>query len=133
MSAILERFCAAMAADEAVARFSEDKEVTLYFLSPDLGLDFHIAMNKGQVDAGMGPAEGGANVELRMRGEILDGMFAGTINTMECAMQGDISFTGDASKAMTIQHLQADMERLYASIREELGDPGDLAAIPQPD
>jgi autoinducer 2 (AI-2) kinase len=59
-------------------------------------------------------------------------MFAGTSDAMEAAMNGEIAFVGDAGKAMTIQHLQDDMERIYNKIRAELGDPGDLASIPQP-
>jgi autoinducer 2 (AI-2) kinase len=51
---------------------------------------------------------------------------------MEAAMQGEVAFTGDAGKAMAIQQLQGDMRRLYRAAREQVGDPGDLAAIPQP-
>jgi autoinducer 2 (AI-2) kinase len=51
---------------------------------------------------------------------------------MEAAMEGGLSFTGDAAKAMTLQHMQADLERLYSEARAEVGDPGDLAALPDP-
>jgi autoinducer 2 (AI-2) kinase len=67
-----------------------------------------------------------------MRGEILDGMFNGTIDTMESAMNGELSFMGDAAKAMTLTHIQADMERIYSAARAEVGDPGDLSAVPRP-
>ncbi len=132
MKRILETFTAAMAQDERVHAFSADKDVALYFVLPDIGLDLHIALREGRVSGGLGKPEGGSVVQLRMRAAILDGMFTGKVNAMEAAMQGEVAFTGDAGKAMAIQQLQGDMRRLYSAAREEVGDPGDLAAIPQP-
>ena len=63
--------------------------------------------------------------------EILDGMFTGTIDAMECAMNGELSFMGDAAKAMTLQQINTDMERIYTAARAEVGDPGDLQHVPQ--
>src|SRR5262249_60293767 len=45
---------------------------------------------------------------------------------------GRLSFTGDAAKAMTLQQLQPDLARHYRAAREEIGDPGDLTALPDP-
>jgi autoinducer 2 (AI-2) kinase len=132
MTRILERFTADMAVDERVRGLSADKDVALYFVLPDLGLDFHVALRDGEVAGGMGRPEGGSVVQLRMRAEILDGMLRGTVNPMERAMQGDIAFTGDAAKAMAIQQLQGDMKRLYAAARAAIGDPGDLASLARP-
>ncbi len=132
MTRLLEAFTAAMAEDEAVRASSLDKDVALYFVLPDIGLDLHIALREGHVDAGMGKPNGGSVVQLRMRAEILDGMLFGKINAMERAMSGDIAFTGDASKAMAIQQLQGDMRRIYTAARAEVGDPGDLVALAQP-
>jgi len=130
MHKLFEKFCAAMSQDAAVKKFSEDQEVTLAFNAPDVNLQFFITMNKGNVNAGLGEKNG--DVQLAMRAFVLDGMFNGTTDAMNAAMNGEISFMGDAAKAMTIQHLQADMERLYKTIRSEVGDPGDLAAIAKP-
>jgi len=132
MSAILEGFCAGLASDPELASFSQDQDVTLHFTVIDLGLQFFISLQHGQVSSALGTPEEGAEVQLQMRGEILDGMFTGTIDTMECAMNGEISFMGDAAKAMTLQHMNADMERLYTAARDEVGDPGDLASVPRP-
>jgi len=130
MRKLFEKFCAAMSQDAAVKKFAEDQDVTLAFNAPDVNLQFFITMNKGNVNAGLGDKNG--DVQLAMRACILDGMFNGTTDAMNAAMNGEISFMGDAAKAMTIQHLQADMERLYKAIRLEVGDPGDLASIPKP-
>jgi autoinducer 2 (AI-2) kinase len=64
-----------------------------------------------------------------MAAVILDGMFMGTANPMQAAMQGRLSFSGDTAKAMTLQSLQPDLSRLYRAARAEVGDPGDLAAL----
>jgi autoinducer 2 (AI-2) kinase len=132
MTAILAKFCAGMAADPALTTFSADQDITLHFTAHDLGLEFHLSLKQGRVVSAMGSPEGPAEVQLQMRGEILDGMFNGTIDTMESAMNGELSFMGDAAKAMTLQHIQSDMERLYKAARAEVGDPGDLSAVPRP-
>jgi phosphoglycerate dehydrogenase-like enzyme/sugar (pentulose or hexulose) kinase/ribulose-5-phosphate 4-epimerase/fuculose-1-phosphate aldolase/putative sterol carrier protein len=133
MTAILEKFCAGMAADPALNAFSADQDVTLQFTAHDLGLEFHLGLKMGSVISALGaPASGVAEVQLQMRGEILDGMFNGTVDAMECAMNGELSFMGDAGKAMTLTHIQGDMERIYAAARAEVGDPGDLGALARP-
>src|SRR5690606_9179297 len=108
-----------------------DQDVTLQFTAHDLGLEFHLGLTQGRVTSALGPSAG-AEVQLQMRGEILDGMFNGTVDAMECAMNGELSFMGDAAKAMTLQHIQGDMERIYSAARAEVGDPGDLSAVPRP-
>jgi len=132
MTAILEKFCAGMAADPALNTFSADQDITLQFSAHDLGLDFYLSLKQGRVISALGTAGGAAEVQLQMRGEILDGMFNGTIDTMESAMNGELSFMGDAAKAMTLTHIQADMERIYSAARAAVGDPGDLGAVPRP-
>lgn len=132
MTAILEGFCEGLSRDPGLAGFSRDQAVTLQFTVTDLGLQFYLSLQHGEVLSALGLPADGAEVQLQMRGEILDGMFTGTIDAMECAMNGEISFMGDAAKAMTLQHMNADMERLYKAARDQVGDPGDLAAIPRP-
>jgi autoinducer 2 (AI-2) kinase len=59
-------------------------------------------------------------------------MFTGTLNPMQAATSGRIAFTGDTMKAMTLQQIQDDLSRCYRAARGEIGDPGDLAGIPEP-
>ncbi|NND67022.1 MAG: hypothetical protein HKN19_05480, partial [Halioglobus sp.] len=132
MSALLKAFCDGMTNDAGLQAFSADKDVTLHFNVHDLGIQFYISLRNGKLLADLGAPGEAAEVQLEMRGEIVDGMFTGTIDTMECAMNGEISFMGDAAKAMTLQQMNADMERLYKEAREACGDPGDLASIPRP-
>jgi putative sterol carrier protein len=123
MKAILEKFCAGMAADPVLIDFSADQDVTLHFTAEDLGLEFHLGLKHGQVISAPGGAPDGAEVQLQMRGKIIDDMFTGTVDAMECAMNGEISFMGDAAKAMTLQEINDDMERIYIAARAEVDDP----------
>ena len=123
MKAILEKFCAGMAADTVLIDFSADQDVTLHFTAEDLGLEFHLGLKHGQVISAPGAPPDGAEVQLQMRGKIIDSMFTGTVDAMECAMNGEISFMGDAAKAMTLQEINEDMERIYIAARAEVGDP----------
>lgn len=129
MRSILAEFCAGMAADPALNAFSTDQDVTLQFTVHDLGLDFHLSLQQGHVTSALGPPASAAEVQLQMRGEILDSMFNGSLDAMECAMSGELAFTGDPAKAMTLQHIQADMERIYSAARAEAGGPGDFSTV----
>jgi autoinducer 2 (AI-2) kinase len=129
---ILERFVAGIVADPALHAAAAGREATLHFVLSDVGLEFHVRLRGGRVGAALGPPEGSAEVQLRMRAEVLDGMFTGRVNPMQSAMEGKLSFTGDTAKAMTLQQLQRDLARLYRAAREVVGDPGDLAALPEP-
>ena len=123
MTAILEIFCADMAIDPALNAFSADQDVTLHFTADDLSLEFYLSLQQSRVISAMGPPASPADVMLKMRGEILDSMFNGTADAMECAMNGELSFMGDAAKAMTLQHIQTDMERIYQAARGRVGAP----------
>ena len=132
MQRILQLFCAGMAADTSLTAFSTDRDVTLHFTAHDLGLQFYLSLQRGRVRSALGPPDNAAEVQLQMRGEILDGMFNGSVDAMECAMNGELSFIGDAAKAMTLQHIQSDMERIYRAARAKAGDPGDWSTVPLP-
>jgi autoinducer 2 (AI-2) kinase len=130
MERVIDAFLEDLRADPAVAAFASGRDVTLHFTLPDLGIQFYFQLRDGGVRAERCAPEEPAEVSLWMRSAILDGMFLGSLNAMEAAMRGDISFSGDAAKAMTLQHLQPELQRLYAAARERAGDPGDLASLP---
>jgi len=130
MGLIVEAFVQRVVSDAALAGFAVDQDVTLHFQLTDLPLEFHLRLREGQVSgAATAPTER-PEVELRMRARVLDGMFTGRVNPMQEAMSGGLSFSGDTAKAMTLQRIQGDLSRLYAEARASVGDPGDLASLP---
>jgi autoinducer 2 (AI-2) kinase len=131
MERILGGFVERIAGDAALATFAADQDVTLHFVLTDLGLEIFFRL-RGSVTAGLGAPDTPADVQLRMTADVLDGMFTGRVNAMQSAMEGRLSFTGDTVKAMALQQLQRDLSRLYRAAREEAGDPGDLASLPEP-
>jgi autoinducer 2 (AI-2) kinase len=102
------------------------QDVTLHFIVSDLGSEFHFGFHDGRVHGSLGAPASGAGVQLEMKADLLDGMFTGRKNAMQAAMNGELSFSGDTAKAMTLTHVNADLSRLYRRVREEIGDPGDL-------
>ena len=132
MERLLRDFLARAAGDEALAAFAADKDVTLHFHLRDLGSDFHLRLQGGRVSGGLGAPEASADVQLRLAAALLDGMFTGTANPMQAAMDGQLSFTGDTTKAMALQHMRGDLERLYTAAREAVGPPGDLTSLAEP-
>jgi autoinducer 2 (AI-2) kinase len=135
MERLFERFLEACRSDESFARFAASaQDVTLHFTLKDLGMQMHLGFSGGEVIAEMGPPAGGDDVvQLKMPADLFDGMLTGRRNAMQAAMDGELSFSGDTAKAMTLQQINPDMSRLYRAAREELGDPGDLASLPGPD
>lgn len=126
MIPVLGAFVRAFAADATVQRACRGQDVTLYFVLEDLGLDFHLRLRE-QAGGALGAPDREPEVTLRLRAEVLDGMFTGRLRAMDEAMAGHLSFSGDAAKAMTLQQLEADLERLYSAARQEAGPPGDLS------
>ena len=131
MHAILERFVAATASDAELGRFAADRDVTLHFQLTDLGQSFWLRLRSG-ISGALGAPDARPEVDLKLRADVLDGMFTGRVNPMQAAMNGRLSFTGDAAKAMTLQQIQPALARHYRAARDAVGDPGDLAALPDP-
>lgn len=132
MKRILESFVERARSDEALGRFaSSSQDVTLHFKLPDLGSELHLGFEGGSVIGAMG-APASAGIELKLSADLFDGMMTGRRNAMQAAMDGELSFSGDTAKAMTLTHIQADLSRIYGGVREELGDPGDLGSLAAP-
>jgi autoinducer 2 (AI-2) kinase len=132
MDAIARGFVERLGRDAGLQTFAAGREVTLHFNCTDLALQLHFGFRGGSVFAGLGPPPGAAEVQLRLPADVLDGMFTGRVNAMQAAMEGRLSFTGDAAKAMTLQHIQGALSRCWRAAREEVGDPGDLARLGAP-
>jgi autoinducer 2 (AI-2) kinase len=134
MEKIVAAFVGGVADDAALARFAESApNVTLHFTLSDLGTHFHLGFREGRAFGALGaPAEDADTVRLKLSADLFDGMLTGRRNAMQAAMQGELSFSGDTAKAMTLQQINADLSRLYRAARDRVGDPGDLASLPRP-
>jgi autoinducer 2 (AI-2) kinase len=55
-----------------------------------------------------------------MKADILDKLFTGKENGPKAAMTGKLSFIGDTIKAMSLQRIQKDFNRLYIEARAEV-------------
>ena len=133
MEQVIREFVRQARTDEGLRAFAASGQTaTLHFTLTDLGIEFHLGFEEGRVQADLGSPDGAAAVALKMRADVLDGMFTGRRNAMQAAMNGELSFSGDTARAMTLQHVQRDLSRLYRAAREAAGDPGDLAALPDP-
>ncbi len=132
MERLLRGFIDRVVADEALRKAAASKEVALHFTLTDLAQSFHFRLREGSLSGNLGDPDTPADVDLKMRAAIFDGMFTGTVNGMQAAMSGQLSFSGDTVKAMTLQELQEDLSRLYKQARDEVGGPGDLDSLPDP-
>jgi len=128
MARICREFVRGIITDAKLAS-EAPQDVALHFTISDLGEELWFGFADGSTSGGMGPPPRDADVQLKMKAYILDGMFTGTINAMEKAMEGELSFMGDAAKAMTLQDMQPDLGRLYQEARDRVGDPGDLEQL----
>ncbi len=123
MQGVLEAFVLAFAADDGMRHAAEGRDVTLRFTLTDAALAFYLRLRGGEASAGLGAPDSEPEVELEMAARVLDGMLSGRVNAMQAATAGEISFAGDAAKAMTIQELQEDLERVYLASRARVAAP----------
>jgi phosphoglycerate dehydrogenase-like enzyme/ribulose-5-phosphate 4-epimerase/fuculose-1-phosphate aldolase len=133
MTRLIGAFVEAILGDPALQEFARgDQDVTLHFRVSDLEREFFFGFRNGTLHGGLGAPAASAGVQLEMKADLLDGMFTGRKNAMQAAMNGELSFSGDTAKAMTLTHVNADLSRLYRRVREAIGDPGDLSALAAP-
>lgn len=77
MRRILQGFVERIARDGALRAFAAEKSAALHFTLTDLGLAFFLHLHDGAITGDLGDPAAVADVELRTRAEILDGMFTG--------------------------------------------------------
>src|SRR5262249_31679243 len=97
----------------------------------DLGLAFWLRL-RGAASGGLGAPDARPEGDLKLRADVLDGMFTGRVNPMQAALNGRPPLTRHAAQAMTLQQPQPDLGAHHHAPREEIGDPGDLTALPDP-
>lgn len=129
MQRIIQKFIDLSVHDQALQNFSQKKNFTMYFVITDLKQEFYLRFLEGAVSGASTAPDGKPDLTLKMKADILDGMFTGRINATRAAMTGKIAFSGDTRRAMAMQKIQKDLTRLYSQARDEIGEPGDLTAL----
>ncbi len=115
---VLRRFLAEAGSAPALRAFSQGREMVTHYVLDDLGLEFYMRFDDGEVTAALGAPASPAEVRLETNSEVLDGMFTDQINAMRAFMTGKLSFSGEAKLAITIQQIQNDLGQLYTQARE---------------
>jgi L-ribulose-5-phosphate 4-epimerase len=118
---IVRRFCEKAVADPALREFAARRRVMTHYTMTDLGLEFYIGFQDGQVIAGLGAPPTPAEVRMKATAEVLDSILTGRLSGQKAAMSGKLSFSGDVRTAMGVQRVQGDLIRLYTAAREEAG------------
>jgi autoinducer 2 (AI-2) kinase len=130
---IIDKFLADMANDSGLQDFSKGKKLLIVYALSDADIQFYMDFNDGEVRTGMGAPSTPPDLTLKMKADIFDGMMTGRVNATTAAMTGKMKFSGDTSKAMSMQKIQKEVNRLYVDARQAIGDPGDLtggSAVP---
>jgi autoinducer 2 (AI-2) kinase len=122
MEQLLGSFGRRMNCDEKILSFAEGRHVTVRYELNDVDLSFYTSFDQGAVRCGVGDPPEKPQVTLKMKAELLDKLFTGRENGPKAAMSGKLSFIGDTIKAMSLQRIQKDLNRLYTEARAEAGD-----------
>ncbi|MGE0570459.1 MAG: NAD(P)-dependent oxidoreductase [Dehalococcoidia bacterium] len=125
-------FLSGVAADEAVRRFASGKNVVVRYHVQDLDLVFHTGFTGDPPVTGMGEPATAPHLTLRMTSGVLDDVFMERISGMKAAMGGKMAFSGNTMRAMTLQRVQKDLNRVYRATRERMGEPPSTAGGERP-
>jgi autoinducer 2 (AI-2) kinase len=98
----------------------------------DLDLVFHTGFAGDPPVAGMGEPPVAPHLTLRMTAAVLDDVFTERISGMKAAMSGKMAFSGNTMRAMALQRVQKDLNRVYRAAREAIGEPPAVASSRQP-
>jgi sugar (pentulose or hexulose) kinase/phosphoglycerate dehydrogenase-like enzyme/ribulose-5-phosphate 4-epimerase/fuculose-1-phosphate aldolase/putative sterol carrier protein len=122
MERVLDNFGQRVSCDEKILSFAAGRQVTVRYELSDVNLSFYTTFDQGAVRYGVGEPSERPHVTLKMKAELLDKLFTGRENGPKAAMSGKLSFIGDTIKAMSLQRIQKDFNRLYTEARAEVGD-----------
>ncbi len=122
MEQLLGIFAQRINRDENILSFAKGRQVTVRYDLNDMNLSFYMAFDNGAVHCAVGEPPEKPQVTLKMKADILDKLFTGRENGPKAAMSGKLSFTGDTIKAMSLQRIQKDFNRLYTEARAQVGD-----------
>ena len=126
--ALIKEFLALMSQDAQVKEKTASKDISFQITFKDNEESCYLYFNKGEIDADLGTYPPGAEVNLRMPIEIFDGMMTGAVNGAKAAMTGQMSFTGNVRKAMSMQSILNLMMSSYQAASAKVG-PVDIASL----
>ena len=108
--------------DANILSFAGGRQLTVRYDLKDVNLLFYMTFDHGAVRCGLGDPPDKPEVMLKMNAEILDKLLLGRENGAKAAMSGKLSFTGDIIKAMSLQRIEKDLNRLYTAARADVRD-----------
>jgi ketol-acid reductoisomerase len=118
---VLRAFLARAVQDRALQAFAQGSSITTHYILSEPNTQFYLRFEDGRVTGELGPPPTPAEVCIRAGAEVLDGMLTGRINAMRAAMSGQIAFSGETRRALSVQRIQGDLCRLYQQARREVG------------
>jgi L-ribulose-5-phosphate 4-epimerase len=122
MEQLLDTFGQRLSQDQKMLSFAEGRQVTVCYELNDVNLRFYMTFDQGAVRCGVGQPLEKPHVTLKMKAELLDKLFTGRENGPKAAMSGRLTFIGDTIKAMSLQRIQKDFNRLYTEARAQVRD-----------
>jgi sugar (pentulose or hexulose) kinase/phosphoglycerate dehydrogenase-like enzyme/ribulose-5-phosphate 4-epimerase/fuculose-1-phosphate aldolase/putative sterol carrier protein len=122
MEQLLGIFGQRLSQDQTILSFAEGRQVTVCYELNDVNLRFYTTFDQGAVRCGLGEPSEKPHVTLKMKAEVLDKLFTGRENGPKAAMSGKLAFIGDTIKAMSLQRIQKDFNRVYSEARAEIRD-----------
>ena len=99
--------------DASLQEFARKRPIIVQYRIPDKGIQFFMAFKDGQVRTGMGAADSPATLSLTMAEKTFTGVMDGEIDGTAAAFSGEMKFKGDPLKAMALQKIQKDLNRLW--------------------
>jgi autoinducer 2 (AI-2) kinase len=119
---VLTRFGERACRDQRFVAFSSGRSLVARYDLVDIGTVFHMSFEDGVVRFGLGAPPRQAQVTLKMKAALLDDLFSGRASGPKAALSGRLTFTGDTVKAMSMQRIQKDIQRLYTAACSEVRD-----------
>lgn len=104
--------------DQALQEFAKKRPIIIQYHISDRDILFFMAFKEGLVRTGMGISDSPATLSLTMREETFIGVMDGEIDGTAAALTGDMKFKGDPLKAMALQKIQKDLNRLWLAAQE---------------
>lgn len=124
LEAVIRRFLSLASHDAALQGFAENRDLDTHYVlfqaEEEAPHSFYLGFHQGIVTGELGAPPAPAQVQLTLSPATLDGMFTSTLNPARAAMSGEITFSGDARTALTVQRIQKDLIRLYSEARQQV-------------